>query len=98
MNASVRARAAEDKVLFVDLTFVPLVEKLQASLPHVKAFVIMTDRKHMPGAWGVLRLPPRRFVVLAALPVVSRRRTEPGCAPFRTASTATSRPAGSPCV
>jgi acyl-CoA synthetase (AMP-forming)/AMP-acid ligase II len=39
---------AEDKVLFLDLTFVPLVEKLAAELKPVRHFVIMTDRAHMP--------------------------------------------------
>src|SRR4051812_10497279 len=42
------ANHAEDKVLFVDLTFVPLVEKVAASLKSVKHIVIMTDRAHMP--------------------------------------------------
>jgi len=39
---------AEDKVLFVDLTFVPLAEKLAAHWPNVKHYVVMTDREHMP--------------------------------------------------
>jgi fatty-acyl-CoA synthase len=39
---------AEDKVLFVDLTFVPLAEKLVAHWPNVKHYVVMTDREHMP--------------------------------------------------
>jgi fatty-acyl-CoA synthase len=39
---------AEDKYLFMDLTFVPLVEKLVDQLPKVKGFVIMTDEAHMP--------------------------------------------------
>ena len=42
------ANHAEDKVLFVDLTFVPLVEKVAASLKSVKHIVVMTDRAHMP--------------------------------------------------
>jgi 3-(methylthio)propionyl---CoA ligase len=41
---------AEDGYLFFDLTFVPLVEALAATLPSVKAFVLMTDRAHMPQA------------------------------------------------
>lgn len=36
------------KILFLDLTFVPLVEKLAEHFPRVKNFVIMTDRDHMP--------------------------------------------------
>jgi acyl-CoA synthetase (AMP-forming)/AMP-acid ligase II len=39
---------AEDKYIFIDLTFVPLVEKLADRLPTVKGFVLMTDEAHMP--------------------------------------------------
>jgi fatty-acyl-CoA synthase len=39
---------AEDRLLFVDLTFVPLVEKLAAEFKPVRHYVIMTDRAHMP--------------------------------------------------
>ena len=39
---------AEDSYLFVDLTFLPLVEAIKDSITGVKAFVIMTDREHMP--------------------------------------------------
>jgi acyl-CoA synthetase (AMP-forming)/AMP-acid ligase II len=39
---------AEDKVVFFDLTFLPLLEKLAPQLKTVKAFVLMTDRAHMP--------------------------------------------------
>jgi 3-(methylthio)propionyl---CoA ligase len=39
---------ARDRLLFVDLTFVPLVEKLIDQLAPVEAVVIMTDRAHMP--------------------------------------------------
>jgi fatty-acyl-CoA synthase len=41
---------AEDQWIFIDLTFVPLFEKLQDSLPHVKGFIIMTDAQHMPAS------------------------------------------------
>ena len=41
---------AEDQWVFTDLTFVPIFEKLQAQIPTVKGFVIMTDRAHMPEA------------------------------------------------
>ncbi|MDB6179919.1 long-chain fatty acid--CoA ligase [Paracoccus fistulariae] len=40
-------RHAEDKVIFTDLTFVPMLEKLQEHLPPLH-YVIMTDRAHMP--------------------------------------------------
>ncbi len=39
---------AEDKYLFADLTFVPLLEKLADQLSTVQGFVIMTDEAHMP--------------------------------------------------
>src|SRR5258708_6118783 len=39
---------AADRLLFVDLTFVPLVEKVIAALPTIEHVVIMTDRAHMP--------------------------------------------------
>lgn len=39
---------AEDRVLFFDVTFAELVEKLAPALTSVKAFVAMTDRAHMP--------------------------------------------------
>jgi len=39
---------AEDRVLFFDLTFLPLVEAIAQRVGTVKAFVAITDRKHMP--------------------------------------------------
>jgi 3-(methylthio)propionyl---CoA ligase len=39
---------AGDKMLFLDLTFVPIAEKMAAEWPGVRHYVIMTDREHMP--------------------------------------------------
>jgi len=39
---------AEDRYIFFDITFAPLVEKLAPALKSVKGFVAMTDRAHMP--------------------------------------------------
>ena len=39
---------AHDKVLLLDLTFVPLAEKMAADWPAVRHYVVMTDRAHMP--------------------------------------------------
>lgn len=39
---------AEDRVLFIDLDFVPLVEKLLPELERIEKFIILTDRDHMP--------------------------------------------------
>lgn len=39
---------AESRILFVDLTFLPLVEKLKPSLPLVEQVVVLTDAAHLP--------------------------------------------------
>ncbi|MAM95435.1 3-(methylthio)propionyl-CoA ligase [Parvibaculum sp.] len=39
---------AEDKIIFLDLTFVPILEGIADKLPNVKTYVIMTDKAHMP--------------------------------------------------
>jgi acyl-CoA synthetase (AMP-forming)/AMP-acid ligase II len=39
---------AEDRLLFLDLTFVPLIEKLQGRLGTVERYVVLTDQAHMP--------------------------------------------------
>jgi fatty-acyl-CoA synthase len=41
---------AEDQVLFFDLSFLPLVEAIAPHCASVKAFVLMSDRAHMPAA------------------------------------------------
>jgi len=41
---------AEDKLLFIDLTFVPLVEKLAPACKSLEHVVVMTDRAHMPAS------------------------------------------------
>jgi fatty-acyl-CoA synthase len=42
------ANHAEDQYLFFDLTFLPLVESFASLCKTVKAFVLMSDRNHMP--------------------------------------------------
>jgi len=39
---------AEDKMIFVDLTFVPILEKLADKLPTLKKYIVLTDKAHMP--------------------------------------------------
>ncbi len=39
---------AEDKYILLDLTFVPIVEAIEAECPNVKGYIIMTDAAHMP--------------------------------------------------
>lgn len=39
---------AQDRIVMVDLTFVPVLEKLADKLPSVERYVILTDKAHMP--------------------------------------------------
>ncbi|MFV2092686.1 MAG: AMP-binding protein, partial [Hyphomicrobiales bacterium] len=41
------ANHAEDRLLFVDLTFLPLVESIADQLPLVKTYVVLTDAGHL---------------------------------------------------
>jgi fatty-acyl-CoA synthase len=42
------ANHAGDRLMFLDLTFVALVEKLQPRLSSIERYIIMTDAAHMP--------------------------------------------------
>lgn len=39
---------AQDRMLFLDLTFVPLVERIAGRLPSIERYVVLTDAAHMP--------------------------------------------------
>ncbi|MGI9414765.1 MAG: 3-(methylthio)propionyl-CoA ligase [Hyphomicrobiales bacterium] len=39
---------AEDRFIFLDITFVPLLEAIKDKLPKVEGYIVMTDREHMP--------------------------------------------------
>jgi fatty-acyl-CoA synthase len=39
---------AEDRIAMVDLTFVPLLEKLADRLPKIERYIVLTDNAHMP--------------------------------------------------
>ena len=39
---------AEDRLMFLDLTFVPLIEQLQEKLPSIERYVVLTDAAHIP--------------------------------------------------
>jgi 3-(methylthio)propionyl---CoA ligase len=39
---------AEDRMMMVDLTFVPLLEKIADKLPSIERYVVLTDGAHMP--------------------------------------------------
>ncbi|MDB5503576.1 MAG: long-chain fatty acid--CoA ligase [Tardiphaga sp.] len=39
---------AQDRIVLLDLTFVPLVEKIADQIPSVERYIVLTDREHMP--------------------------------------------------
>ncbi|WP_054308996.1 fatty-acid--CoA ligase [Mesorhizobium sp. 1M-11] len=39
---------AEDQAVFVDLTFMPLVEKIASAVKSLKKIIVLTDKAHMP--------------------------------------------------
>lgn len=39
---------AEDRALFTDLTFMPLVEKIAPAIKSLKQIIVLTDKAHMP--------------------------------------------------
>jgi acyl-CoA synthetase (AMP-forming)/AMP-acid ligase II len=41
---------AEDQWLFVDLSFLPVLESIQERLPTVRGYIVMTDEAHMPSS------------------------------------------------
>src|SRR4051812_5298098 len=47
---------AEDKVVFFDLTFLPIIKAIAGRVKSTKAFVAMTDREHLPKDSGIERL------------------------------------------
>jgi 3-(methylthio)propionyl---CoA ligase len=47
---------AEDAIVFIDLTFVPLLEKIAPLCTGVKRIVLMTDRAHMPATSSLPQL------------------------------------------
>ncbi len=50
------ANHAEDKVIFVDLNLLPIVEGVWGKLGTVKHVVVMTDRAHMPASSSIPNL------------------------------------------
>ena len=59
---------AEDRILFFDLTFLPLIEAIAGRVKTIKYFVAMTDRGHMPAASKVPNLLCYEELIDAASP------------------------------
>ncbi|UZE50608.1 fatty-acid--CoA ligase [Rhodopseudomonas sp. P2A-2r] len=39
---------AQDRIVMVDLTFIPILEKIADQLPSVERYIVLTDKAHMP--------------------------------------------------
>lgn len=61
---------ARDKMLFLDLTFVPLVEKLKAGFGPIETYVALTDQGHMPAGKPIPGLLCYEDLVQTAAPDV----------------------------
>ena len=59
---------AEDSLVFVDLTFVPIVDAVAARCPTVRRWAVMTDRAHMPAEPKVADLACFEELIAAASP------------------------------
>jgi acyl-CoA synthetase (AMP-forming)/AMP-acid ligase II len=71
---------AEDQVLFFDLTFLPLVEAVAPRAATVKAFVLMTDRAHMPATTTIPNLLCYEDLLAAASPAFAWPRLDENAA------------------
>ena len=78
---------AEDRVMMIDLTFVPLLEKLADRLPTIERYVVLTDTAHMPATSlqerGALRGMDRGGRRRFRLEDPSTRTPRPACATLR---------------
>ncbi|HSW12926.1 MAG TPA: 3-(methylthio)propionyl-CoA ligase [Solimonas sp.] len=53
---------AEDRVMFFDITFAPLVDAVAAKCPTVKAWVALTDKAHLPEMKNVQPIAYEDFI------------------------------------
>ena len=53
---------AEDRVIMIDLTFVPLLEKIADKLPTVERYIVLTDAAHMPATSLRMPSPTRTWI------------------------------------
>jgi fatty-acyl-CoA synthase len=59
---------AEDRVLFFDITFLPVLEKVAPQCKQVKTFVLMADRDRMPASTAIPNLLCYEDLLAAASP------------------------------
>lgn len=85
---------AEDRILFFDITFAPLVSRLAAELATVQTYVVMTDREHMPDVPGV----PEGRCCAGTSSSAGSPRTTTGPSSTRTAPRRCATPPGPPAI
>jgi fatty-acyl-CoA synthase len=59
------ANHAADRLMFLDLTFVPLAEKIADRLPSIERYVVFTDRAHMPSTTLKNAVPYEEYIAEA---------------------------------
>ena len=57
---------AQDRMMLLDLTFIPMLEKLAGQLPSIERYVVLTDAKHMPATSIKNAVPYEDWITEAA--------------------------------
>jgi len=87
-------RHAGDRLVMLDLTFVPLMEKLQARLPNIERYVVYTEGAHMPATSLKAAVPYEDWLAEADDDFVWRRFDENTAAGMCYTSGTTGEPKG----
>jgi fatty-acyl-CoA synthase len=53
---------AEDRMLMIDVTFLPIIEKLAGKLPTIERYIVLTDAAHMPNTALKNALPYEEWI------------------------------------
>ena len=85
---------AGDRLVMLDLTFVPLMEKLQARLPNIERYVVYTEGAHMPATSLKAAVPYEDWLAEADDDFVWRRFDENTAAGMCYTSGTTGEPKG----
>jgi fatty-acyl-CoA synthase len=67
---------AGDRLIFTDLTFLPIIAAILPRLPHVEHVVVFTDRDHMPGQFPLAGEAPRFKGLLAYEDLIDQHGAE----------------------
>jgi fatty-acyl-CoA synthase len=65
-----------DRLIFTDLTFLPIIAAILPRLPHVEHVVVFTDREHMPSSFAPAGDAPRFKGLLAYEDVIEQHHAD----------------------